>query len=220
MVGDQFPKLCESFPDLVVETTQGTFELPKDYRGEWFVLFSHPGDFTPVCTTEFIAFANRSDEFKQLNTKLIGLSVDQAQSHLKWIEWINTRTNTHIPFPIIADPLGNVSKQLGMIQEAKGTNTVRAVFIVDDRGIVRLIMYYPQEIGRNIDELLRSIRALQTSDELGVAIPADWPKNNLIGDKVILPPASTEEMVRKRLESAKDGTINCFDWWFCYKEIK
>lgn len=216
---NRIPLLGEKFPEMTVKTTHGVKKLPDDYTGKWFVLFSHPGDFTPVCTTEFVSFAKKFEEFKKINTELIGLSVDQVFAHIKWIEWIEEKLGVKIPFPVIADELGNVSKTLGMIHEAKGTNTVRAVFIVDDRGIVRLIMYYPQEVGRNIDEILRSIKALQTSDANGVALPENWPNNPLIGDKVIIPPASTESVANERLEKAKAGEIECFDWWFCYKKL-
>ncbi|HAA64555.1 MAG TPA: peroxiredoxin, partial [Thermoanaerobacter sp.] len=140
--------LGEKFPSMEVVTTQGVKRLPEDYAGKWFVLFSHPADFTPVCTTEFVEFARKANDFKELNTELIGLSVDQVFSHIKWVEWIKDNTNIAIPFPVIADDLGKVSNQLGMIHPGKGTNTVRAVFIVDDKGTIRLIMYYPQEVGR------------------------------------------------------------------------
>ncbi|ACB08481.1 MULTISPECIES: peroxiredoxin [unclassified Thermotoga] len=212
----RIPLIGEEFPRLEVKTTHGKKVLPDDFRGKWFVLFSHPADFTPVCTTEFVAFQKRYDEFKKLNTELIGLSIDQVFSHIKWIEWIKEKLGVEIEFPVIADDLGEVSRRLGLIHPNKGTNTVRAVFIVDPNGIIRAIVYYPQEVGRNIDEILRAVRALQTSDEKGVAIPANWPSNELINDSVIVPPASSVEEARKRLES-KD--FECYDWWFCYKKV-
>lgn len=212
----RIPLIGEEFPRLEVKTTHGKKILPDDFRGKWFVLFSHPADFTPVCTTEFVAFQKRYDEFKKLNTELIGLSIDQVFSHIKWIEWIKEKLGVEIEFPVIADDLGEVSRRLGLIHPNKGTNTVRAVFIVDPNGIIRAIVYYPQEVGRNIDEILRAVRALQTSDEKGVAIPANWPSNELINDSVIVPPASSVEEARKRLES-KD--FECYDWWFCYKKV-
>lgn len=212
----RIPLIGEEFPRLEVKTTHGKKILPDDFRGKWFVLFSHPADFTPVCTTEFVAFQKRYDEFKKLNTELIGLSIDQVFSHIKWIEWIKEKLGVEIEFPVIADDLGEVSRRLGLIHPSKGTNTVRAVFIVDPNGIIRAIVYYPQEVGRNIDEILRAVRALQTSDEKGVAIPANWPSNELINDSVIVPPASSVEEARKRLES-KD--FECYDWWFCYKKV-
>jgi peroxiredoxin (alkyl hydroperoxide reductase subunit C) len=212
--------LGEKFPSMEVKTTHGMKKLPEDYTGKWFVLFSHPGDFTPVCTTEFISFSKRAGEFKELNTELIGLSVDQVFAHMKWIEWIKEKTGVEVPFPVIADELGRVSNELGMIHPAKGTNTVRAVFIVDDKGIIRLIMYYPQEVGRNINEILRALKALQTTDNFKVAAPENWPNNEMSGDKVIIPPAATEELAKKRLEQAKNGEIECLDWWLCYKSLK
>ena len=177
------------------------------------MLFSHPADFTPVCTTEFVSFAKRFDEFKELNVELIGLSADQIHSHIKWVEWIKDNLDVEIPFPIVADN-GDIAKKLGMIHPGKGTNTVRAVFLVDPEGIVRLILYYPQEIGRNVDEILRAIKAFQVSDEHGVAVPANWPNNELIGDSVIIPPPTDEEGAK-----ARRGADNCFDWWFCYKKL-
>ncbi len=208
------PLLGEKFPELEVQTTHGKMKLPDAFKGEWFVLFSHPADFTPVCTTEFVAFQKRYDEFQKLGCELIGLSIDQVFSHIKWVEWIKDKLNVEIKFPIIADDVGNVSTQLGLIHPAKGTNTVRAVFIVDPKGTVRAIIYYPQELGRNMDEILRAVKALQISDKEGVAMPANWPENELVGDEVIIPPASDEETAKKRLKE-----YECFDWWFCHKKL-
>ena len=212
----KFPLLGDKFPKLKVKTTHGMKNIPGDYEGKWLVLFSHPGDFTPVCTTEFVEFAKRNDEFKALNAELIGLSVDQVFSHIKWVQWIKDNMNVEIPFPVIADEMGHVGSKLGMLHPGKGTNTVRAVFIVDPQGINRLILYYPQEIGRNIDEVLRALKALQTSDEHGVATPANWPNNDIFGDKVIVPPASDEKTAAERLN---DKSIECKDWWLCYKGL-
>lgn len=215
------PLLGDKFPSMEVKTTYGMKKLPEDYSGKWFVLFSHPGDFTPVCTTEFIGFSKREDEFKALNTELIGLSVDQVFSHIKWVEWINEKMGVKVPFPVIADELGKVATALGMLHPGKGTNTVRAVFIVDDKGVLRLMMYYPQEVGRSVDEVLRALKGLQTADAHGVAIPENWPNNVSaeLGDKCIVPPAGTEEMVEKRLKEAEEGKCECKDWWFCYKSL-
>lgn len=215
----RMPLLGEKFPSMEVVTTHGVKKIPEDYQGKWFVLFSHPGDFTPVCTTEFIEFSERAEEFKALNTELIGLSVDQVFSHMKWVEWIKEKANVEVPFPVIADELGRVSNQLGMIHPGKGTNTVRAVFIVDDKANIRLIMYYPQEAGRNVDEVLRVVNALQTTDKYKVAAPEKWPNNKHLGDKVIVPPAANEKAAKKRLEDAKNGEFECLDWWFCYKNL-
>jgi peroxiredoxin (alkyl hydroperoxide reductase subunit C) len=208
------PLLGDKFPEMTVKTTHGMKNLPGDYAGKWFVLFSHPGDFTPVCTTEFYAFAKRNDEFKALNTELVGMSVDQVFSHIKWADWIKETLGVEVPFPIIADT-GDVAAKLGMIHPGLGSNTVRAVFIVDDRGTLRLMLYYPQEIGRNIDEILRAIKALQYSSANGVAMPADWPNNELLGDRVIIPPAQT---VADAAERPKQ--YECYDWWFCHKALE
>jgi len=215
----RFPLIGEEFPKLTVKTTQGVKTLPDDYKGKWFVLFSHPADFTPVCTTEFVAFQMKKEEFDKLNCELIGLSIDQVFSHIKWIEWIKENRGYEITFPIIADDMGEVAKRLGMIHPKKGTNTVRAVFIVDDKGIVRAILYYPQEVGRNINEILRTVKALQTSDKYGVATPANWPENPVLKDRVIIPPATSIQEKEERLEKAKKGEIECFDWWFCHKSL-
>lgn len=217
----KLPLLGDKFPNMEVKTTHGVKKLPEDYSGKWFILFSHPGDFTPVCTTEFIGFAKKDEEFKALNTELLGLSVDQVFSHIKWVEWIKENMDVKIPFPVIADELGQVSTKLGMLHPSKGTNTVRAVFIVDDKGILRLMMYYPQEVGRSVDEVLRALKGLQTADKNGVAIPENWPNNEAagLGDKVIIPPAATEEMVEERLKQAKNGDFECKDWWLCYKKL-
>jgi peroxiredoxin (alkyl hydroperoxide reductase subunit C) len=174
-------------------------------------LFSHPADFTPVCTTEFVAFQKRYDEFRKLNTELIGLSVDQVFSHIKWVEWIKEKLGVQIEFPIIADT-GKVAEILGLIHPGKGTNTVRAVFFVDPTGYIRAMLYYPQELGRNFDEFLRMIRGFQLSDEQGVAIPANWPNNELVGDRLIVPPAQDVDSAAKRLKE-----YECYDWWFCHK---
>ena len=189
-------------------------KLSDAYHGKWFVLFSHPADFTPVCTTEFVAFQKRIDEFKQLNCELIGLSIDQVFSHIKWIDWIHEQLNTDITFPIIADDTGRVAHKLGLIHSAKGTNTVRAAFIIDSKGIIRAILYYPQELGRNVDEILRMVKGLQLADKESVAIPANWPANELIHDDVIIPPAMDVKTAQERKLK-----YECFDWWFCHKKI-
>jgi len=202
-----------------VQTTHGVLELPKAFAGKWFVLFSHPADFTPVCTTEFVAFQKKYDKFRAMNCELIGLSVDQVFSHIKWEEWIRERLGVEIEFPIIADT-GDVANRLGLIHPGKGTNTVRAVFVVDPGSKVRVILYYPQELGRNVDEIVRIVEALQVSDKYGVAMPANWPNNELIGDKVIIPPPRDVKTARERLEKAKAGEFECFDWWLCYKKLQ
>lgn len=219
MEAGRIPLLGERFPEMEVRTTHAMIKLPDHYKGKWLILFSHPGDFTPVCTTEFFAFQRKYDEFRKLNAELIGLSIDQVFSHIKWIEWIEEKLGMKIEFPVIADDLGTIAGKLGLIHPGKGTNTVRAVFIVDPHGIIRLILYYPQEIGRNIDEILRALKALQTADKYGVATPADWPNNELLGDKVIIRPAGDVNTAKERLELAKKKELECYDWWFCYKKI-
>jgi peroxiredoxin (alkyl hydroperoxide reductase subunit C) len=196
-----------------VMTTHGVKKLPGDYKGKWLVLFSHPADFTPVCTTEFVGFAKLNDKFKEINAELLGLSVDQVFAHIKWHEWIKEKLDVEIPFPIIADNLGTVSNKLGLLHPGKGSTTVRAVYIMDPEGTIRLIIYYPQEIGRNLDEVLRALQALQVSDAEGVATPANWPNNDFMGSRVIIPPATDVETAAKRLEE-----YDCYDWWFCHKE--
>ncbi|MBD3255453.1 MAG: peroxiredoxin [Candidatus Lokiarchaeota archaeon] len=208
------PLIGDKFPEIEVKTTHGTLKLPNEFKKKWFVLFSHPADFTPVCTTEFFAFAKRHNDFQKLNCELIGLSIDQVFAHLKWVEWIKDNLEVKIPFPIIADH-GDVANALGMVHPGKGTNTVRAVFLVDPNAIIRLILYYPQEIGRNMDEILRAVKALQTADQEKVATPANWPENELIGKQVIIPPASDEKTAEERLKA-----YNCYDWWFCYKSLE
>lgn len=213
------PMLGAKFPELEVVTTHGNKTLPDDYKGEWFVLFSHPADFTPVCTTEFYSFAKAHDEFKEVNTELIGLSIDGPTAHLKWVEWIDEHLGQKVQFPIIADNLGRAAQKLGMIHEAKGTDTVRAVFIVDDKGILRTMMYYPQEAGRNVHEILRTVKALQYGDEHQVAIPENWPNNPILGSDVLIPPAKTEEAIKEHEEELKDTKdVNYRDWWFASKK--
>ena len=201
-------------------STHGEMTLPQHYAGKWFVLFSHPGDFTPVCTTEFVAFSERAEEFKALNTELVGLSVDQVVAHMKWVEWIDNNSDVKVPFPVIADELGKMANQLGMIHEAMATNTVRAVFIVDDKGILRLMMYYPHSVGRSIDEILRALKALQVADKYGVAAPENFPNNKWLGENVVIvPPASTETEKAQRLKQVEANEIKSKDWWLCYKEL-
>lgn len=211
------PLLGDKFPKLEVVTTRGKKVLPDDMAGKWFVLFSHPADFTPVCTTEFVAFQKLYGEFKSINCELIGMSVDQVFSHIKWEEWIKENIGVEIEFPIIADT-GAVAGRLGLVHPGKGTNTVRAVFIVDDKGMIRIILYYPQELGRNMQEILRAVKGMQYSDKNACAMPADWPNNGIIQDHVIIPPANTVEAANERKAKAKSGEMECFDWWFCHRK--
>jgi peroxiredoxin (alkyl hydroperoxide reductase subunit C) len=208
------PLIGDPFPAIEVQTTHGKMKIPEAFNGKWLVLFSHPADFTPVCTTEFYSFQKHYDDFQKLNCDLLGLSIDQIYAHMKWVEWIKNNLKTEIKFPIIADN-GDVAKRLGMIHPAKGTNTIRAVFIIDPKGTVRAILYYPQELGRNMDEILRMVKGLQVVSDKGVAMPANWPANELIGDHVIIPPPTDEKAARERQEK-----YDCYDWWFCHTKLK
>lgn len=214
MENPTMPLIGDKFPEMQVTTTHGPMNIPADLSGKWFVFFSHPADFTPVCTTEFVAFQHRYDEFRKLNTELLGFSVDQVFSHIKWVDWIKDNLKVDIQFPIVADT-GKVAAQLGLIHPNKGNNTVRAVFIVDPNGTIRAIIYYPQELGRNFDEILRMVKALQISDKEKVAMPANWPNNELIGDKVIVPPATDIKAAKY-----KQSRYENYDWWFCYRDLK
>ena len=211
---NKFPLIGDQLPEMVVQTTHGKMKLPDNFSGKWFVLFSHPADFTPVCTTEFVAFAKRHEEFRKLNCELIGLSIDQVFSHIKWIEWIEEKLGVEIQFPVIADDTGKVAKKLGMIHPGAGTSTVRAVFLVDPKAVIRLILFYPASVGRNIDEILRVVKAFQVSDENKVAMPANWPNNELMKDEVIIPPPTDIKTAKERR-----GKPNCYDWWLCHKKL-
>lgn len=218
---NRIPLIGEVFPEMVVQTTHGPKTLPGDYAGKWLVLFSHPADFTPVCTTEFVAFQKLYPKFRELNCELLGLSMDQVFSHIKWEEWIKDNLDVQIEFPIIADT-GAVATKLGFVHPGKNndTNTVRAVFVIDPEGKVRTILYYPQELGRNMSEIVRIVKGLQTVDENKVALPANWPNNELFGEDVIVPPAKDVVAAKERLEQAKNGEFTCVDWWLCHKPLK
>lgn len=207
------PNLGEKAPNFKANTTFGPIEL-CDYAGKWVVLFSHPGDFTPVCTTEFIAFTNLAPEFEKRNTKLIGLSVDSNASHLAWVYNILQMTGVSIPFPIIEDRDMKISKKYGMISESvSNTSTVRTVFIIDDKQILRTILYYPLTTGRNIPEILRIVDALQTADKCKVVTPANW----LPGTPVLLPPPKTYKELLERVNHCKKE-YRCLDWYICFIE--
>lgn len=205
------PRLNERAPDFEAPTTHGVKTL-NDFKGKWLVLFSHPADFTPVCTTEFIAFAKSAPEFKKLNTELLGLSIDSTYSHIAWETNIKEKFGVEIPFPIIADLSMKVANAYGMIQPgASDTSAVRATFIIDPEGILRAMVYYPMTNGRSINEFLRLVNALQTSMEHKVATPEGWQP----GDKVIVPPPATAEEAAKRM----DEGYECTDWYFCKKSL-
>ncbi len=205
------PRLNERAPEFNAQTTHGDKSL-KDYEGKWLLLFSHPADFTPVCTTEFMAFAKRADDFKAIDTELLGLSIDSHYSHLAWVRNIKEKFDVEIPFPIIADLDMKVAKAYGMIHPgAADTSAVRATFIIDPKGILRAMVYYPMSNGRSIDEFIRLVTALQTSDEHGVATPENWQP----GDKVIVPPPATAEAAEARMNEGHE----CVDWYFCKKNL-
>lgn len=210
--------LGDVFPSIEVITTQGPKSIPTDYNDKWIVLFSHPADFTPVCTTEFVAFQNRYNQFRELNCELIGLSIDQVFAHLKWEEWIKEHLGVGIEFPVIADT-GRIAKILNLIHPSQGENTVRGVFIIDPASRIRSISYYPQETGRNVDEIIRLLKAIQTSDNNNVVTPANWPNNELIQDEVIVQPAGNRETIAVRNDQKNNGEIACYDWWFCHKKL-
>lgn len=205
------PKLGEKAPDFEVDTTHGTIKL-SDFKGSWLILFSHPADFTPVCTTEFMAFAEIYDELKKRGAKLLGLSVDSTSSHIAWVRNIEEKMGVKIPFPIIADLNKDVATLYGMIHPNQSkTATVRVVFVIDPESMVRAMIYYPLTTGRNMDEILRLIDALQTTDKHKVATPANWRP----GEPVVVPPPSTTEEAENRLKQGYD----CKDWYFCKKKI-
>ena len=205
------PLLGDPAPDFEADTTFGKLRL-KDFRGKWLVLFSHPADFTPVCTTEFIAFAKIHDELKKRNTELMVLSIDSVSSHIAWIRNIEEKVGVRIPFPIIADLSKEIATKYGMIHPGQSsTATVRCVFVIDPEGILRAMLYYPLTNGRNMDEILRIIDAFQTTDKHGVATPANWR----LGDEVVVPPPKTQEMAEKRV---KEG-YECVDWYLCKKKL-
>lgn len=219
-VKTQMPLIGDKSPQFKAQTTKGPIDFPNDYKGKWIVLFSHPADYTPVCTTEFVGFAKRNDQFEELNTQLIGLSIDQVFAHIKWEEWIHEKLGVEIPFPIIADNTGKIGAMFGMLHSvASGTQTVRAVFVIDPEGVIRAILYYPMSVGRNLDEIVRLVKALQVTDKEGVALPAGWPNNELIGNRAIIPPANSQKTIAERRESEKKGEIECYDWWFCHRKL-
>lgn len=205
------PRINEPAPDFEARTTHGVRKL-EDYRGKWLVLFSHPADFTPVCTTEFMAFAKRHADFQALNCELLGLSIDSYYSHVAWVRNIKEKFGVEIPFPIIEDLSMKVAKAYGMIHPgAADTSAVRATFIIDPEGVLRAMVYYPMSNGRSIDEFVRLVTALQTSDANGVATPEAWQP----GDKVIVPPPADMDAAEARLAEGYE----CTDWYFCKKQL-
>lgn len=214
------PRIGEPAPEFKAVTTQGDINFPADYKGNWVILFSHPADFTPVCTSEFMTFASMEGQFVKANCKLVGLSVDGLYSHIAWLRTIKEKIeykgmkNVEVKFPLIEDITMEVAKKYGMIQPGESnTKAVRAVFVIDPKGIIRTIIYYPLSLGRNFDELYRVVLALQTADAFSVATPADWRP----GDPVIVPTAGSCGTAKERMESKDE--MKCYDWFFCTKEI-
>ncbi|MBN2007241.1 MAG: peroxiredoxin [Anaerolineae bacterium] len=217
--GYAMPRIGEKAPAFKAVTTQGEINFPEQYAGSWVILFSHPADFTPVCTSEFITFASLEDQFAQANCKLVGLSVDGLYSHIAWLRTIKEKitykgmSNVEVRFPLIEDITMEVARKYGMIQPGESsTKAVRAVFVIDPKGIIRTILYYPLSLGRNFDELYRVVIALQAADAFSVATPADWRP----GDDVIVSPAGSCGVAKERMESAE---MTCHDWFFCTKKL-
>ncbi len=218
----RMPLIGDDAPKFTATTTQGVINFPEDYTGKWVILFSHPADFTPVCTSEFMTFARMQQEFKDLNTELIGLSVDSLYAHIAWLRTIkekikwNGMENMEVNFPLIEDISMDVANKFGMIQpNQSNTQAVRAVFVMDPEAKIRTILYYPLSTGRNFDEIKRIIQALQKADKDGVATPADWRP----GDDVIVPPAGSCGVAQDRMES-EDDDVYCLDWFMCLKKDK
>ncbi len=215
------PRIGDKAPEFKAITTQGDINFPSDYKGKWIILFSHPADFTPVCTSEFMTFASMQNEFNALNTQLVGLSVDGLYSHIAWLLTIKEKIefkgmkNIEVTFPLIEDISMEVAKKYGMIQPGESTTkAVRAVFFIDPNAMIRAMIFYPLSLGRNFEEIKRVIIALQTADAYNIAIPADWQP----GDDVILPTAGSCGVAKDRMETRVEG-VTCYDWFFCTKQL-
>jgi peroxiredoxin (alkyl hydroperoxide reductase subunit C) len=215
------PLIGEDAPAFEAETTQGKIKFPDDYRGKWVILFSHPADFTPVCTTEFMTFAKIEPELKKLNCELIGLSIDSTYSHIAWLRTIKEKIkykdmeNVEITYPVISDIKMEVARKYGMVQpSADDTKAVRAVFFIDPNAKIRAILYYPLSNGRNFEEIKRLLMALQTTDAHNCATPADWQP----GDDVIIPPPGSCGSAKERVEKAGEDYY-CLDWFMCFKKL-
>lgn len=214
-------RIGDPAPAFTAVTTQGPINFPGDYAGKWVILFSHPADFTPVCTSEFMTFATMQDEFAAYNTELVGLSIDGLFSHIAWLRTIKEKIefrgmkNVEVKFPLIEDISMNVASKYGMVMPGESTTqAVRAVFVIDPKGIIRTTIHYPLSLGRNFDEILRVVKALQTADHFAVATPADWRP----GDAVIVPTAGSCGVAEERM-TADDDDVTCHDWFFCTKEL-
>lgn len=215
------PRIGEPAPAFKAITTQGEINFPADYKGKWVILFSHPADFTPVCTSEFITFASMEKQFNDAGAELVGLSVDGLYSHIAWLRTIKEKIeykgmkNVEVNFPLIEDITMEVATKYGMMMPGESnTKAVRAVFFIDPKGVIRTIIYYPLSLGRNFNELYRVLIGLKTADEFGVALPADWHP----GDDVIVPTAGSCGVAKNRMEG-KEGEMRCYDWFFCTKKL-
>jgi len=216
----QMPRIGDKAPSFKAVTTQGEIDFPKQYEGSWVILFSHPADFTPVCTSEFMTFATMAPKFEEANCKLVGLSVDGLYSHIAWLRTIKEKIeykgmkDVEVKFPLIEDITMEVAKKYGMMQPGESnTKAVRAVFVIDPKGIVRTVLYYPLSLGRNFEEIYRIVIALKTADEFSIATPADWQP----GDDVIVPTAGSCGVAKERMESKDE--MHCYDWFFCTKKL-
>jgi peroxiredoxin 2/4 len=214
------PRIGDKAPSFKAVTTQGEINFPEQYKGSWVILFSHPADFTPVCTSEFMTFASMEEKFNKLNCKLVGLSIDGLYSHIAWLRTIKEKIefkgmkNIEVKFPLIEDISMEVANKYGMVQEGESdTKAVRAVFFINPEGIIKTIIYYPLSLGRNFDELHRILLGLQVADEFSVALPADWRP----GDDVIVPTAGSCGVAQERMDGL-DG-VECRDWFFCTKKM-
>lgn len=214
------PRIGDKAPSFKAVTTQGEINFPEQYSGSWVILFSHPADFTPVCTSEFMTFASMEQQFADVNCKVVGLSIDGLYSHIAWLRTIKEKIeykgmkNVEVKFPLIEDITMEVAKKYGMIQPSESsTKAVRAVFFIDPKGIIRAVIYYPLSLGRNFDELYRVIIALQAADAFSVAMPADWRP----GDDVIVPPAGSCGVAKDRMDGKEE--MKCYDWFFCTKKL-
>ncbi len=214
------PRIGEKAPEFTAVTTQGNINFPSDYSGSWVILFSHPADFTPVCTSEFMTFATLEEKFAKANCKLVGLSVDGLYSHIAWLRTIKEKIaykgmkDVEVKFPLIEDITMEVATKYGMMMPGESnTKAVRAVFFIDPKGIIRAIIYYPLSLGRNFDELYRALIAMQAADAFSIATPADW----MPGDDVIVPTAGSCGVAKERMENKEEMT--CYDWFFCTKKL-
>lgn len=215
------PRLGDKAPAFEASTTQGKINFPADYVGKWVILFSHPADFTPVCTSEFMTFGKMQKDFEELNCQLVGLSIDGLYSHIAWLRTIQEKIeykgmkNIEVKFPLIDDITMNVANKYGMVQPGESsTSAVRAVFFIDPAGTIRTILYYPLALGRNFEEIKRVLIGLQTADNFSVALPADWQP----GDDVIVPTAGSCGAAKDRM-AGKEGEMHCYDWFFCTKKL-